>query len=88
MEKLMNLSTKAYVKGTCMLKGIKSKIRDFINEERGASDILALIIIIGIVLTIGFLFRTQLIKLVKDLWNALIGSDGSDFDQENITNWN
>jgi len=74
MQTLNNLSTLAYVKTTQTLRRGSKKVSDFINEERGASDILALIIVLGIVLAIGFAFRKQILKLVGDLWNDLVVS--------------
>lgn len=63
---------------------LKRALNHLLNEEKGSSEVIALVVVIGIVLIIAFLFRDQIIKLFVDLWNNLV-SNNSDNNAESIT---
>lgn len=63
---------------------LKRALNHLLNEEKGSSEVIALVVVIGIVLIIAFLFRDQIIKLFVDLWNNLV-SNNSDGNAESIT---
>lgn len=86
MRTLNELSTLAYVKTKSTMKSIATKTKELMTEEKGASDILALIIVVGIVMVIGFIFKDQITNLAKQLWNSIVKGDG--MERENINNWN
>ena len=44
---------------------------DFKKEERGASDIVAVLLIILVVVAVAFVFRKQLINLVDNVFKAI-----------------
>lgn len=44
---------------------------DFKKEERGASDIVAILLIILVVVAIAFVFKEQLGKLVTNVFNKV-----------------
>lgn len=44
---------------------------DFKKEERGASDIVAVLLIILVVVAVAFVFRKQLLKLVDDVFKQI-----------------
>ncbi len=63
------------MQGFLMMKfKIKNAIHDFIHEEKGASDIIAMVVIIGIVVVLAFLFRTAIFDLFKKLWDNLVAT--------------
>lgn len=50
---------------------------DFKKEERGASDIVAILLIILVVVAIAFVFKKQLGNLVNNVFNK-VGENTSD----------
>ena len=58
---LTNLMRRGYITA-------KSAMLRFKEEEHG----IALIVVIGMVIAMGIVFREQLSKLFADLWNSLI----------------
>ncbi len=50
---------------------------DFKKEERGASDIVAILLIILVVVAIAFVFKDQLGNLVNNVFNK-VGENTSD----------
>ena len=46
---------------------------DFKKEERGASDIVAILLIILVVVAIAFVFKEQLKQLVEKVFNSVSG---------------
>ena len=49
----------------------KSEVHYFIHKEKGGSEIIAIVIILGIVVTLGFVFQAQLGRLFEELWNTV-----------------
>jgi|GEM_PF-2825032 len=81
MKKLNDLTTKAYVKVNNMKDNAINSVKEFMAEERGASDILSMMIILGVVVAIAFLFRKSLISLVQNLWANVFGTGELDADK-------
>lgn len=63
-EKLM----KNYLKGQIILS---NKIRNFISEERGASDMVAVVVLIVIILGVAITFNKELGKVVTSMTTKL-----------------
>lgn len=58
------------------------------KEQAGGAELIATLIIIGIVLILAFAFRTQLTTLVKDLWNGLmVNGDENTNKNDILTEW-
>lgn len=58
------------------------------NEENGGAELIATIVIIGIVLVLAFVFRDQISGLVANLWNSLVqGGDSSANQNEIVSSW-
>ena len=64
MAKIMN---KIYFKGLSVLGKAKSALKD----ERGDTNIIAIIIILAIVIALAIVFRTQIMALFNKIWNGL-----------------
>lgn len=58
---------KIYFKGLSMLRKAKSVFKD----ERGDTNIIAIIIILAIVIALAIIFRTQIMALFNRIWNGL-----------------
>ena len=71
---MLNTVNAAYVYCRCK---IDAAFRRLFKEEAGAAELVATLVIVGIVLVLALAFRTQLIDLVKGLWNNLINSGDS-----------
>lgn len=54
--------------------GIRRKIRDFLADERGDSNIIAVILIIIIVIALAVIFRDQLFGIVDKLFGKINNS--------------
>lgn len=63
-EKLM----KNYLKGQLI---ISNKIRSFMSEERGASDIVAIIVLIVIIIAVATVFQGRLSDSIGNIFNSL-----------------
>lgn len=48
--------------------------QDFLEEERGAVDIVAIVVLIGIAVAIALIFRTQITGLITDLFEQIKGN--------------
>ena len=68
--------TGAYAYGKLALKGISSKLRNFFNEEKGAAEIIATIVLVAIVVLLALFFREQIGNLVSSIWSAISGKEG------------
>lgn len=60
----------------CKIK-VDSWFRRVFKEQAGGAELIATLVIIGIVLILAFAFKDKLSNLVKQLWNSLI-KDGND----------
>lgn len=59
------------------------------KEQAGGAELIATLIIIGIVLILAFAFKSQLITLVKNLWNNLLAKgDENTTQQQVVSEWN
>ena len=47
-------------------------LEDFLHSEKGAVDIVAIVIMIGIAVLVALAFKKQIIKLVNDLFENVI----------------
>ncbi len=58
------------------------------NEENGGAELIATIVIIGIVLVLAFVFRDQIASLVANLWNSIVkGDDASAAQSDIVSSW-
>lgn len=59
----------------CLLTA-KCKVHGFFErvfkENAGAAELIATLVIIGIVLAVALIFRNQLSGIISDLWNTLV----------------
>ena len=81
------------IKAQCAVETGKEKahawFRRVFKEQAGGAELIATLIIIGIVLILAFAFKDKLIGLVKNLWNNLIagGNEGTT-QSEVVSTWN
>lgn len=59
------------------------KLKNFFESEKGAVDIIAIVVMIGIVVLVAIVFRTQLEKLVNDLFTTITGKATKVVEGEN-----
>ena len=52
------------------------------KEQAGGAELIATLVIIGIVLILAFIFKDQIIGLVQNLWNKLL-KDGDQNTSQN-----
>lgn len=72
----------------CKVK-IDNMFRRVFKEQAGGAELIATLVIIGIVLILAFAFKDKLIELVKNIWNNLIaGGDASTTQDKVVTQWN
>lgn len=67
MLKIMN---KMYFKGLSVLGKAKTALKD----ERGETNIIAIIIILAIVIALAIVFRNQITALFNKIWNSLFSN--------------
>ena len=56
---------------------IYSKVVSFVKSEKGAVDIVAVVVLIGIAVALAVLFRTEIEKILKQMFEG-IGSKVGD----------
>lgn len=67
MSKLMS---RIYFKGLSVLGKAKAAMKD----ERGDTNIIAIIIILAIVIALAVIFRNQIMALFNKIWNSLFSN--------------
>lgn len=58
----------AYVKGN---KAVENAVNNFKSDERGASDMVTVVILIAIVIAIAIFFKDELTKFVQRVFGQL-----------------
>lgn len=56
---------------------MKNRVKDFLVKEDGAVDIVAIVVLIGIVVLIALIFRKRIEELINSLFDT-IGKNASD----------
>lgn len=64
----MDMITRAYIAATLWWQ---QKVEEFKNQERGAVDIIAIVVLIVIAVAVAFLFKDRIVGLVKDLFSKV-----------------
>lgn len=54
-----------------MYIGMKNRMNNFLTNEDGAVDIVAIVVLIGVVVAVAIIFRDQLAKLVGNLFSKI-----------------
>ncbi len=58
------------------------------KEQAGGAELIATLVIIGIVLILAFVFKDKLVELVRDLWNnLLVNGDQNTKKDAVVTKW-
>ena len=52
----------------------KNKIKNFFTDEKGAVDIVAIVVLMGIAVLLALLFQEQIEGLLKNLFAAISGN--------------
>lgn len=68
--------TNVYFKARFYAMVCKQKVQDFMHNEKGEVNIIAIIVILAIALALAVIFRKQIIKLFDQIWDAIWGSAG------------
>lgn len=56
---------------------LQCKVNAFVEKEKGAVDIVAIVVLMGIVVLVAIIFRKQLENLINNLF-ATIGQNATD----------
>lgn len=68
---------------------IKAKVdnwfRRVFKEQAGGAELVATLVLVGIVLILAFAFKEQLFKLVKSIWNQLVVKGNENSTQQGVT---
>lgn len=66
--------TELYVKLITILYAAELKIKGFFKEEKGAVDIVAVVVLIGVAVLLAIVFKDQLGELIKSLFSTISGN--------------
>ena len=67
MKKLMNkLAVKAMM--------AKENFKNMLNEERGDTNFIAIILILAIVVVLAVLFKDKIVSLFNSIWGDMVGN--------------
>ncbi len=58
-----------YLNNLCIL--LTMKVNNFIEEEKGAVDLVAIVVLIGIAVVLALLFRTQIEGLLNSMFSTI-----------------
>lgn len=58
------------------LSSMKAKTKEFFHSETGSGEVIAMVLIVGVVLVLGLMFSTQIKEFFTNLWDSLVGSGG------------
>ena len=58
-----------YLNNLCIL--LTMKVTNFIEEEKGAVDLVAIVVLIGIAVLLALLFRTQIEGLLNSMFSTI-----------------
>ena len=73
----------------CCLYKVDGWFKRVFKEQAGGAELIATLIIIGIVLILAFIFKDKLIELVQNLWNNLLKDGNENTTQQDVVNeWN
>ncbi len=61
----------------CKFK-VDSWFKRVFKEQSGGAELVASLVIVGIVLALAFVFRDKIAQLVKNIWNSMFGGNVSD----------
>jgi len=61
-----------------------SMFRRVFKEQAGGAELIATLVIVGIVLILAFTFKDMLIDLVKNLWNNLLKNGNENTTQGSV----
>lgn len=50
---------------------MQTRFNRFIHDEEGAVDIVAIVVLIGIVVLVAIVFKDEITKLIKDLFGKI-----------------
>ena len=59
----------------CSLLNMKARFVNFMKEEKGGSEMIAMVLIIAIVLVLGGMFWDKISEFFDGLWSSAIGKD-------------
>lgn len=60
-----------FIYGQIMAGRAKESVKNFWKQEKGGSEIVAVIVLIAIVMLLAVLFKDQLSDLVERIWNSI-----------------
>ena len=72
---------------SCKIK-VDSWFKRVFKEQAGGAELIATLVIIGIVLILAFAFKDHLTDLVKGIWNSLVvNGDETTTQQSVVSEW-
>lgn len=61
-----------------MIHKAKIRFQNFLNEEKGGSEIIAMVLVIAIVLVLAAIFWDNISVFFNDLWDSVVGKNPID----------
>lgn len=75
----MSAVDKAVIHMMCAKEFAKNRIKEkFMDDERGAVNVIEIIIVVAVVLVIAFIFRDNIIDFVQSLWDENVADKGGE----------
>lgn len=65
-----------FIHGQILAEKAKGRIKEFWKQEKGGSEIVAVIVLIAVVMLLAVLFKEQLANLVTTIWNSINANAG------------
>lgn len=81
MLTMINTVKRTATYGMCK---VDSWFRRVFKEQAGGAELIATLIIIGVVLILAFAFKDKIIDLVKNLWNDLLKDGDENTSQSDV----
>lgn len=77
MYKLSAMFTTAQFLLADRLEAGKQKVKKFMQEEVGGTEIIAVIIILVVVIALGLVFKDNIIEMANNIWGKIGGGGGN-----------
>lgn len=75
---MVNALDRAYITASIKVKRVKEALKEAWEEEKGGTSTVVIeIVMVGMILVLGYMFRKQIGGLFTSLWNDLVTKGSS-----------
>lgn len=76
----MNKLNTSLLYGKLVAKRTRDSINSWLHSEKGSGEIIAMVLIIGVVIVLGVLFSGNIKTFFNNIWDSLVGNRTEDIN--------